>query len=523
MNADSDFVRAFLLAARDRPDAAAISHGDTVVTYGEAAAMVEGCAEGLRRAVPAGGRVAFSLAKGPQGIVLMMACLLARVPYVPISADAPLPRRMQILADADPALLVVSASAPTTKQWPDERFDAFDRAVPVRGGDALARHMTPHLAVARRASAVGSGDGDASAVGDLAYVLYTSGSTGSPKGVMISAANARYFVDWAARAFPLDPRDQVAQHASLHFDLPVYDVFATLSAGACLHLIDERTALFPAAVYRFLRERGITAAYMVPSALNAMVRRSGFAGEGLPDLRQLLYAGEEYHVPQLRALMAGLTPGARVANLYGPVETNVVTWQPVDTRTLAAGRVPIGRAVPGTDVRVLEEGGALHARSAEGELVVSGPSVSPGYLNDAERTARTRLRARVEGVDRVYYRTGDFARLDAEGVAHFLGRRDGLVKTRGFRVEVGDVEAALTAHPLVLQAAVLPVDDPEAGTVLSAHVTSAPGSQLTEAALRRWVGERLPSYMVPARVAVHRELPMTSTGKIARAELGGGR
>lgn len=510
---EDDFVHAFLRVAREQPDAPAIRHGETTVTYGETAGMVERCAEGLS-AVPTGGRVAFALAKSPHSIVLMLACLLARVPYVPISADAPLPRRRQILADADPALLIVSASS--AGQWPDEHFDAFEHAIPARGDDATARYMAPHLAVARRASAVGT-----SVASDLAYVLYTSGSTGDPKGVMISAANARSFVDWAARAFPLNPQDQVAQHAALHFDLPVYDVFVSLAAGACLHLIDERTAMFPAAVYRVLRERRITAAYMVPSALNAMAQRSGFARDGLPDLRQLLYAGEEYHVPQLRTLMAGLSPQARIANLYGPVETNVVTWQAIDARTLAADRVPIGRAVPGTDVRVLSDDGALHARLAEGELVVSGPSVSPGYLNDAERTARTRLRAHVDGTDRVYYRTGDFARIDADGVVHFLGRRDGLVKTRGFRVEVGDVEAALAAHPQVLQAAVLPVADPAAGTVLAAHVASLPGAQLTEAALRQWVGERLPSYMVPARITFHGQLPTTSTGKIARAELGG--
>ena len=447
----------------------------------------------------------------------MLACLLARVPYVPISMDAPAPRRRQILLDADPALLVVPA--PSAHQWPDEHFDAFDRMIPAPGDDATAMYMAPHLAVARRASAVGGGD--APAAGDLAYVLYTSGSTGTPKGVMISAANARSFVEWAARAFPLEPRDRVAQHAALHFDLPVYDVFVSLAAGASLHLIDERTAMFPAATYRFLRERRITAAYMVPSALNAMAQRSGYAREGLPDLRQLLYAGEEYHVPQLRDPDGGLRPGVRIANLYGPVETNVVTWHAVDEQTLAAERVPIGRAVPGTDVRVLDDDGTLHARLAEGELVVSGPSVSPGYLNDAERTARTRLRARVEGTDRVYYRTGDFARIDAEGVVNFLGRRDGLVKTRGFRVEVGDVEAALTAHPQILQAAVLPATDPGAGTVLAAHVTALPRASLTEAALRQWVGERLPSYMVPARITFHRQLPTTSTGKIARAELGG--
>ncbi|MFI0939403.1 amino acid adenylation domain-containing protein [Streptomyces sp. NPDC021020] len=505
------FVGAFLEVAAGQPHAPAIVHGDTVVTYGETAAMVERCAAALRAAGCDGGLVAFSLPKGPQAVVLMLACLLARVPYLPIDAGAPLPRRRQILADADPVLLVVPTRR--TADWPGERFATFGSLV--RGGDdATARYLTSQLAVARRTARGTAAD-------DLAYVLYTSGSTGSPKGVMISTANAGYFVDWASRAFPLGPGDQVAQHAPLHFDLPVYDVFVALSAGACLHVVDERTAMFPSAVYTLLRERGITAAYMVPSALNALVRRSGFAREGLPDLRQLLYAGEEYPVPQLRTLTAGLRPDAFVGNLYGPVETNVVTWHGVDTTALAAGRVPIGRAVPGTDVRVLDAAGGSYARSAEGELIVSGPSVSPGYLNDPRRTASTRVTTRVDGVDRVYYRTGDFARIDAEGVVHFLGRRDGLVKTRGFRVEVGDVEAVLAAHDQIRQAAVVPVEDSGAGTVMAAHVVAAHGAELTADAVRRWVGKHLPSYMVPALVTFHRELPTTSTGKIARAELGG--
>jgi amino acid adenylation domain-containing protein len=515
VNPAYDIARRFLAAAREHPCEPAVSHGEQTLSYRELAQAAEGLAELLAASVPSGRSVALSVRKSPSAIALMLACLLARVPYVPIDPSAPLPRRLQILADADPALLVVSAESASA--WPDTALADFP-GTDGPGGAPGAGLLQPLLA-ARRPRTAGAPDVTGL---DLAYLLYTSGSTGTPKGVMISRQNAGYFVDWSARAFPVGPGDQVAQHAPLHFDLPVYDVFVTLASGACLHLVDERTALLPAAVYRFLRDRRITAVYAVPSALNAVVQRSAFGTDGLPALRRVLYAGEEYHVPQLRELASGLTEGAEIANLYGPVETNVVTWTGVGPAELAGPRVPIGRAVPGTAVRVLGDDGLLRSRGGEGELLVHGPSVSPGYLGDPERTAQTQLHARAEDGPEaeLHYRTGDFGRIDEHGTVHFQGRRDGLVKTRGFRVELGDVEAALLAHPQVLQAAVLPADRPGTGTVLVAHVATAPGGGLTAALLRQWVAGRLPGYMVPTDVNLHEELPLTSTGKISRSVLG---
>lgn len=513
MNPDFDIVRRFAEVARDQPDAVAIRGSGLNVTYGECLALVTEVADTLAEIVGVGQCVGLSIRKSPQAIVMMLACLLARVPYVPIDPQAPLRRRQQILADAGPRLLFVSAD--TAANWPGEDFGVL-AGLKGTWSRSAAEILAGELSAARRAAA-----GSAEIAGnDLAYVLYTSGSTGTPKGVMISATNAGYFVDWAATAFPLRPGDQVAQHAPLHFDLPVYDVFVALVSGACLHVMDERTVMFPAAAYGFLYEREITALYAVPSALNSITQRSGLLEAGLPRLRQLLYAGEEYHVPQLRTLVAALSESARVANLYGPVETNVVTWADVTPALLAGNRMPIGTSVPGTDVRLLGEDGEPRSASAEGELLVSGPSVSPGYLGDPQRTAKALRQFRVDGVDRVYYRTGDYASADHVGVLRFQGRRDGMVKTRGFRVELGDVESAILAHPQVVQAAVRPVAHPEVGTLLEAHVVLADPNQQTAPALRHWLTSQVPAYMVPVSVTIHEELPVTSTGKLARSALG---
>lgn len=514
MNRDFDITARFAEVARQQPAAEAVCGAGPSLTYGECAALVREVADVIAGAVGTGECVGLSIRKSPQAIVLMLACLLARVPYVPIDPSAPLRRRQQILADADPRLLFVSAD--TAANWPGEQVAALADVAGTWSRSA-DRILAAEVGVARRNAAVGSAE---IARNDLAYVLYTSGSTGAPKGVMISAANAGYFVDWAAAAFPLHPTDQVAQHAPLHFDLPVYDIFVALVSGACLHLMDERTVMLPAAAYRFLSERAITALYAVPTALNSITQRSGLIRTGLPRLRQLLYAGEEYHVSQLRALVAALPAQARVANLYGPVETNVVTWAEVTPEVLAGPRVPIGTSVPGTDVRVLGADGGLRSARAEGELLVCGPSVTPGYLGDPERTAAALRPFQVDGIERVYYATGDYARADDAGVLHFQGRRDGMVKTRGFRVELGDVESAILAHPRVLQAVVRPVLHPGVGTVLDAHVVLDDPGRLSTADLRHWLAARLPAYMVPVSMTFHKELPLTSTGKIARSALG---
>ncbi|HXV94635.1 MAG TPA: amino acid adenylation domain-containing protein, partial [Pseudonocardia sp.] len=481
----------FAAVAAAQPDAPAVvadaptgAPPPEPVTYGALAEAAERVAEHLRRNVAPGEVVATGIRKQPAAVAVMLGCLRAGVAYVPIDPAAPAHRRRQILDDARPRLVLLGEDSAADFAGPDFADLVPATWPPGEPGGPLA---------ALRAARCRSAREDAPS--DLAYVLYTSGSTGRPKGVLTSRENVAFFVGWTAREFPLGVGDRVAQHAPLHFDLPVYDVFTSLVSGASVHLMDARTTLFPAASFAFLRERAITSLYAVPSALSALATRSPLLTEGLPALRRLMYAGEEFHVPRLREFRSALSGQARVFNLYGPVETNVVTWQEVDDEVLAGTRVPIGRAVPGLTVRVLDAGAEGRMGAApgdEGEIVVAGPSVSPGYLGDPERTAATRVLGEVDGAPAVFYRTGDFARVDAAGRLCFQGRRDGMVKTRGFRVEIGDVEAALVAHPAVTEAVVSPVPHPEFGTVLTAHVTVA-GDPPSERELQRWVGGMLPS------------------------------
>ncbi|WP_433392211.1 amino acid adenylation domain-containing protein [Micromonospora sp. KLBMP9576] len=490
-------------AARAHPDVPAlVDEAGAALTYRDLDRAVAGLTAMLREHTNLGGRVAVTTRKTPATIVAMLAVLSAGRCHVPVDPGAPRERRDFILEQAACELLLA-----------DCRTDDV-------AGVTLPVHDLP--SAVRRALSTHTPAGEPVRVcpDDEAYVLYTSGSTGTPKGVVITHRNASAFVRWASVAFPLGPGDQVAVHAPLHFDLPVYDVYVGLAAGATLHPVPERTALFPQALYRFLHERAITHLYAVPSALTALLHRSALRAEGLPALRQLLYAGEEFRAEPLAALMRAV-PQARVSNLYGPIETNVVTRWTLTGPPPDGTRVPLGHPIDGVVLALLHDGEARERGAAEGEIVVAGDCVTPGYLARPDLTERTKIELTTETGRRRFYRTGDFARRDEDGVLHLLGRRDGLVKTRGYRVEIGEIEAAIAAQPGVAEVAVVAEPDPELTNRLHALVVparEAPDDDLAGQVVAE-CRRRLPHYMVPGTVHLVPTLPYTSTGKVARARL----
>jgi amino acid adenylation domain-containing protein len=470
----------FSAQARRAPGAVAVVEDDgPSITYGDLARAAAGLAGQLGDRP---GRVAVVSRKRIGTVVAFLACLRAGRAYVPIDPAHPADRRDFVLADAGCETLLDAESL-----------------------DVGALQQQP--------------EGEPAPVGpdDEAYVLYTSGSTGTPKGVVITHRNAAAFTDWAVAEFPLTAQDRVAVHAPLHFDLPVYDLYAGLRGGAALHLVPERAALFPAALGRLLRERRITSVYAVPTALAALARRGGLATGDLPELRQILFAGEEFRTAALAELMA-LVPGAAAANLYGPIETNVVTAHRLPGPPDPDSRLPIGRPVTGAVIGLRDtEGHIEFDGEGEGELVVAGGCVTPGYLGRPDLTDA----AIVHSGQLRCYRTGDIARRDADGTLHLLGRADGLVKTRGYRVELGDVEAHLAAHPGVDGVAVVALPDPATTHRLHAAVVPRAGTDhdTLPADLLRHCRARLPHYMVPSQVHVLAALPTTSTGKTAKRVL----
>ncbi len=507
-------------AAAAGPDREAVRCRGRSLTYGELEASSASLARILAEAgVRKGDRVAIHLAKGVETVAAVYGVLRAGAAYVPLDPKAPIPRVAGIAADCEVAAVIGTAS----------RTPALLEALPHRpalavlvGSDSHADAALPVPSVGY-AEAAGRG-GEAPAVSmiedDLAYILYTSGSTGVPKGVMLSHRAALTFVEWAVRRIGVRPDDRLSNHAPLHFDLSVFDLFAAALAGAPVVLVPDDSAYFGASLVELIRDEGITVWYSVPSALMLVTRALGASGDGgLPGLRVVIFAGEVYPTPRLRELAEAL-PHAELWNLYGPTETNVCTYYPVLEVPAGERPIPIGRACENTDVFALKEDGSVAGAGEVGELYVRGGSVMKGYWGRPEVTAKVLVPNPLapHPFDPVY-RTGDLVRLREDGDYDFLGRRDHQIKSRGYRIELGDIEAAMTAHPAVAEGIAVALPHEEWGTEIAVCVVPKPGAALTDKELKRHIAGLLPRYMVPTRVAFLDDLPRTSTGKADRQQL----
>ena len=348
---------------------------------------------------------------------------------------------------------------------------------------------------------------------DLAYILYTSGSTGQPKGVMLSHENALTFVRWAADHFGFDETDRILNHTPLTFDLPVSDLYNGFAARAVVVLVPETDALFAAATVRTIRDERITSMLLVPSAYVALMNRGGLLSIDPAPLRRLLYSGEAFAVAQLRRLR-GWAKDQHVCNLYGPIETNCCTHHCVRELPEDVSSVPIGREIDNVRITIRDELGRASPAGEEGEITIAGGCVTLGYWGDEERTRERRVLLDGE----VHYLTGDRGARDPDGTLRFLGRRDTMVKSRGYRIELAEVEHALSTHPGVVEAAVVAVPDPELGNVLFGWFVPA-SSAATPAAVSEHAARSLPGYMLPRALFTLEALPKTASGKISRRQL----
>ena len=518
-------------SAARAPERPAVAVGERRLSYRELDRLSNQVARALlAQGVAPGDRVGIFAPKSAAAIVAVYGALKAGACYVPLDPKSPAPRLTAIMADSGIAVVLADqATARTAAAMADSVPQLRSVVVtgphwgreaapgPESGPGPRDPAIVPWDAVL--AEPDGAVAADQAIDADLAYILYTSGSTGTPKGVMISHRASLTFVEWAAACTGLTEQDRVCSPAPLHFDLSVFDLFAACKATACMAVVPEMTAMFPAKLAQWIERDQISVWYSVPSVLTMLVTYGNLRGFDLSRLRAIIFAGEVFPAKHLNGLMAEL-PHARFLNWYGPTETNVCTWYEVPAGSAGlTAPVPIGKACANTDAfGVTDDGGRVSKPGEEGELYVRGSGLMRGYWGDPGKTGRMLVRNPFQSAyDEIAYRTGDLVTLDDEGNFVFLGRRDGMVKTRGYRVELGEVETALYGHPAIREAVVLPVPDELLGSRLRAFI-SADGDLSREEVLDH-CRRRLPAYMVPDVVEFREALPRTSTDKIDRALL----
>jgi amino acid adenylation domain-containing protein len=503
-------------SAKAYPEKTAVWARGKSITYRELDERSNQLANLLRqRGVQKGDRVALFFPKCVESIVSMLGVLKAGGVYVPIDPQMPADRSGYILSNCGVRILIAT-SAKLADLAPETR-ELLETVIFVEGdasGDGQVAWSRLDEFPASHAPQVTMVETD------LAYILYTSGSTGRPKGVMLTHQNALTFVEWCAEEFQVRSEDRLSNHAPLHFDLSVFDVYNTLEAGATVYLITEDLALFPTSLANFIETQKITIWYSVPSALMLLLLHGRLTAAKLSSLRVILFAGEVFPMKYLRQL-AEVSKTSDLYNLYGPTETNVCTYYKVERERLEGMEtLPIGIACANTECFSVMPEGRLAAKGEAGELLVRGPSVTNGYWADPEKTKKMVVPNHFQqNFEEKMYRTGDIVTVGDDGNYYFQGRRDSQIKSRGYRIELGEIEAALLSHPGVREAAVLAIPDEVIGNRIRAVVAPHIPGSLGVLELQQYCASRVPKYMIPELVDLFDELPKTSTGKIDRVKL----
>jgi amino acid adenylation domain-containing protein len=486
------------------PQQIAVDGTDEALTYGELDQLANRFANLFRSSgVKPGDRVGVHLPRSGRAVAAMLGASRAGAVYVPLDPGSP-PARMRLIA-MDCGLRHVVIAPRLLSSWlaaevrePVEHFFLTDPGVPPDGGTAFRAHAWSEVQASPATPLPPSGDSP----DDLAYLLYTSGSTGVPKGVMISHRNALAFVDWAADQIGLAETDRVASVAPFHFDLSVFDIWSSLSRGATIVVVDETTVVSGRRMVDRITSKQITVWYSVPSALVLMLDDGALAERGAPSLRVVFFAGEVFPIKNLRRTMAAI-PAARFFNLFGPTETNVCTaYELPGPPPAEANAIPIGHASCGDVVSILDGERRPVADGETGELFVDGPTVMLGYWEGGQRTPA-----------RHPYPTGDLVSRRPDGEILYHGRRDHMVKVHGHRIELGEVEAALNGHPGIREALAFAIDQ----QLVAVAVASDPDLSVLD--VKRHCATRLPRYMIPSEVRLVLDLPRTSSGKADRVRV----
>jgi amino acid adenylation domain-containing protein len=487
--------------ADGRPEAAAIVFRGESTTYGELEESSNRLARTLKnRGCVRGDRVALFLPKSPRALIAMFAALKADCIYVPVDTASPANRLERILRNCDSRCIVAEESGAS-------KLLKIDRSIPQNviriDSEWPEVDSMPDSPVDSHNSS-----------NDAAHILFTSGSTGMPKGVAITHANAIAFVTWAVQYFGISSSDRISGHPPLHFDLSTFDIYGTVASGAQIHLLTPEASLLPHRLADFIRDARLTQWFSVPSILRHMATLDAVRQNDFPSLKRLLWCGERFPTPALMHWMRRL-PHVNFFNLYGPTEATVASSFHYVARCPEndTAEIPIGKACNGEKLLVLDDTLNSSPIGEIGDLYIAGVGLSPGYWNDPVKTAEVFIWRNGERI----YKTGDLAKVGDDGLLYLVGRSDMQIKSRGYRIEIGEIEAAIHALSAVRDAAVvaIPSDGFDSVAICCAFVP-APDCDVSPMTVRQRLRDTLPPYMIPTRWMVLDRMPANGNGKVNR-------
>ncbi len=412
--------------------------------------------------------IAIALDRGILAATCIYAVLSAGATYLPLDTKNPAPRLNYIIDDAKPVFIIGQGSAP---DWLDQPARWLDISL------LATTQINPTLQIQKT---------------ELAAILYTSGSTGSPKGVALSHQALGHFSSWASQTFKLDSQDHIASLAPFHFDLSIFDLFSSLASGASVHFLPSRLSLSPSRLTHWLREQRISIWYTVPSLLSFIALKGALETTPLPNLQRILFAGEVFPTQHLITL-ATLLPHTALYNLYGPTETNVCCYWQVDRQRLAINQtIPIG--LPACDA-------SLSIHPANGELLVKSENNFSGYWQHGK----------LQTQDTDFYPTGDKVTINAQGEYLYHGRLDRMLKCSGHRVEPAEIEQCINQLKGIECCAVVGIKDPASGQRPAAALVLKNAIELSE--IIKAIRQQLSTYMQPCKYITLDSLPVLSNGK----------
>lgn len=514
-------------SAAKYPDKEAIVFRDQSMTYAELERETNKLAHTLSGiGVDRGERVGIYMNRCITSIVAVFGILKAGATYVPIDPMSPPSRLSYIMNKCGIKFLLTFQEKLTNIERVFPENSPLESILIMNGSDSGSRSLGSTKLIdwqEIREAARGDAPWTNTIDSDLAYILFTSGSTGNPKGVMISHLNSLTFVNSAHDFFQIRMNDRFSNICPLHFDMSVFDLFVAFKAAASVVIVPEVTSIFPSQLAEFIEKNKISVWNSVPSTLSLLANFGNLDNYDFSGLRLILFAGEVFPLKYLRRLMKSV-PAAKFYNLYGQTEANSSLYYWIEQMPSDdTGVIPIGKAFPNFEVFALDANGRkINKPGEKGELYVRGTSVALGYLGEPEKTEASFVKNPLNpNVSEKIYRTGDLVTLDGDGNYIFVGRKDHMIKSRGYRIELGEIETVIANHEQVKNSVVIAIPDELIGNRIAAVIVPLSKGTIRKEDVIRYCATRLPRYMIPEIIEFRDSLPMTSSGKVDRKNLSG--